>query len=143
MVSNPILDREFTAPNGTRFPNPIHDAAWASLAALEADMVRYVPWYPYPHKSVAELVKGQWDFTYILPMLQDFMNAVYGRNHSTVINFSTQPCWLFGNAQNQTQNCSFPANPDQSDFGPSQFRGTPDRNESAALHSYGLDSHCR
>ena len=29
------------------------------------------------------------------------------------------------------------------DFGPSQFRGTPDRNESAALHSYGLDSHCR
>ena len=26
---------------------------------------------------------------------------------------------------------------------PSQFRGTPDRNESAALHSYGLDAHCR
>ena len=26
---------------------------------------------------------------------------------------------------------------------PSQFRGTPDCNESAALHSYGLDSHCR
>ena len=24
--------------------------------------------------------------------------------------------------------------------GPSQFRGTPDCNESAALHSYGLDS---
>ena len=27
--------------------------------------------------------------------------------------------------------------------GPSQFRGTPDCNESAALHSYGLDAHCR
>ena len=27
--------------------------------------------------------------------------------------------------------------------GPSQFRRTPDCNESAALHSYGLDSHCR
>ena len=26
---------------------------------------------------------------------------------------------------------------------PSQFRGTPDCNESAALHSYGLDAHCR
>ena len=26
--------------------------------------------------------------------------------------------------------------------GPSQFRGTPDCNESAALHSYGLDAHC-
>ena len=25
-------------------------------------------------------------------------------------------------------------------IGPSQFRGTPDCNESAALHSYGLDS---
>ena len=25
---------------------------------------------------------------------------------------------------------------------PSQFRGTPDCNESAALHSYGLDAHC-
>ena len=27
--------------------------------------------------------------------------------------------------------------------GPSKFRGTPDCNESAALHSYGLDAHCR
>ena len=26
---------------------------------------------------------------------------------------------------------------------PSKFRGTPDCNESAALHSYGLDAHCR
>ena len=31
----------------------------------------------------------------------------------------------------------------QSRPGPSQFRGTPDCNESAALHSYGLDAHCR
>ena len=29
------------------------------------------------------------------------------------------------------------------DFRPSTFRGTPDCNESAALHSYGLESHCR
>lgn len=41
VVSNPILDRTFTAPNGTQFANPIHDAAFASLAALEADTVRY------------------------------------------------------------------------------------------------------
>ena len=26
---------------------------------------------------------------------------------------------------------------------PSKFRGTPDYNENAALHSYGLDAHCR
>lgn len=82
-----------------------------------------VPWYPYPHKSVAELdapAAGKttsWDFTDVLPQLADFMSATYGKNHSTVINFSTQPCWLFGNAQNQTQNCSYPSNPDQSFFG--------------------------
>ena len=28
-------------------------------------------------------------------------------------------------------------------FSPSQFRGTPDCNESAALHSHGTDAHCR
>ena len=28
-------------------------------------------------------------------------------------------------------------------FCPSKFCGTPDYNESAALHSYGLDFHCR
>lgn len=81
-----------------------------------------MPWFPYPHKSVAELeapkpTSTSWDFTYISPMLEDFMAAVYGNNHSTVINFSTQPCWLFGDANNKPQNCSFPANPDESFFG--------------------------
>ena len=122
VVSNPILDRELEV-NGTKFKNPIHDQAWASLAALEADLVRYVPWYPYPHVSVAELtapVSGSptsWNFSYILPMLLDFLNSTAERNHSTVINFSTQPCWLFGDSMNKTQNCSFPANPDESFFG--------------------------
>ena len=31
------------------------------------------------------------------------MDAVYGQNHSVVLNFATQPCWLFGDAKNQTQ----------------------------------------
>jgi len=122
VVSNPILDRTFTAPNGTKFSNPIHKTAWESLAALEADLVRYVPWFPYPKKSVAELqapteTGTSWDFTYIMPMLEDFMGAVYEQNHSAVLNFATQPCWLFGDEQNKTQNCSYPANPDESDFG--------------------------
>lgn len=39
VVSNPILDRTFTAPNGTEFDNPIHDAAFESLANLHADLV--------------------------------------------------------------------------------------------------------
>jgi hypothetical protein len=120
VVSNPILDRTFTSPNGTSFPNPIHETAWGSLRSLGADMVRFVPWYPYPHRSVAELnaptSKGtSWSFELILPQLEDFMNATYSMNHSTVLNFATQPCWLFGDAHNQVQNCSFPSNPDQSD----------------------------
>ncbi|CAJ1396285.1 unnamed protein product [Effrenium voratum] len=128
VVSNPILDRTLQAPNGTRFVNPIHDTAWASLAELGADLVRYVPWYPYPKKSVAELDEPKdgkntsWDFTHITPMLEDFMDATYGQNHSTVLNFATQPCWLFGDAKNQTQNCSYPENPDQSFF--SYVRGS-------------------
>jgi hypothetical protein len=74
-VSNPILDRKFTTPSGSVITNPIHDQAWASLEALQADMVRYVPWFPYPHKSVAELYKpvaGQptsWNFTNISPQV--------------------------------------------------------------------------
>eukprot|EP00054_Salpingoeca_dolichothecata_P032975 m.266817 g.266817 ORF g.266817 m.266817 type:complete len:637 (+) comp31560_c0_seq1:162-2072(+) len=118
VVSNPILDREFTSPNGTVFPNPIHDNAWQSLAQLEADFVRFVPWFPYPWKSVAELdapVSGKptsWNFEHIIPQFYDFMNATHTRGHSTVINFSTQPCWLYN-----AKNCSYPANPDQSDFG--------------------------
>ena len=32
---------------------------------------------------------------------------------------------------------------DYPDLTPVAVRGTPDCNESAALHSYGLDSHCR
>eukprot|EP00435_Cladocopium_sp_Y103_P031445 s2746_g8.t1 len=109
VVSNPILDRTFVAPNGTSFPNPIHDKAWASLKALQADLVRFVPWFPYPKKSVAELdaptkSKTSWDFSHILPQLEDFMDAVYAQNHTAVLNFATQPCWLFGDAENKTQN---------------------------------------
>eukprot|EP00051_Salpingoeca_urceolata_P028204 m.485621 g.485621 ORF g.485621 m.485621 type:complete len:640 (+) comp23891_c0_seq1:123-2042(+) len=117
VVSNPILDRTFNV-NGKVFPNPIHTNAWASLGALEADFVRYVPWFPYPHVSVAELdpplsnKSTSWNFEYIAPMFDDFMNQTHLRNHTTVINFSTQPCWLYN-----AKDCSYPANPDQSDFG--------------------------
>ena len=40
VVTNPILDRTFTAEDGSTFPNPIHDTAWQSLANLGADLVR-------------------------------------------------------------------------------------------------------
>ena len=35
--------------------SPIHDRAFAELAKLGADYVRFVPWYPYPKDAIAEL----------------------------------------------------------------------------------------
>ncbi|MFL6436197.1 MAG: GH39 family glycosyl hydrolase [Terriglobales bacterium] len=88
VVTNPMLN-----PGA-----PIHDGAFGALKALGADYVRYVPWLPYPKIAVAELepptaTSTSWDFTYIDPVTKDFLNATEG--HSTIINFSTIPAWMF------------------------------------------------
>jgi hypothetical protein len=123
VVSNPILDREFTAPNGSRIPNPIHNASWSSLRALGADHVRFQPWFPYPHKSVAELLPPKagkptsWNFTSMLPQMQDFMRNTAEEGHPVIWNIGTIPCWMFWGPTTAHGNCPFPANPDESDFG--------------------------
>ncbi len=88
VVVNPLLRRG----------SPIHDRAFAELKSLGADYVRYVPWIPYPRLAVAELEpptkeKTSWDFSLIDPLTVDFLDATAG--HSTIMNFSTQPSWLF------------------------------------------------
>ncbi|MCL6464691.1 MAG: glycosyl hydrolase family 39, partial [Acidobacterium ailaaui] len=83
VVVNPMLRRG----------SPIHDQSFAALKALGADYVRYVPWLPYPRLAVAELEEGSWDFSLIDPMTTDFLDATEG--HSTIMNFSTIPAWLF------------------------------------------------
>ncbi len=88
VVTNPMLN-----PG-----SPIHDGAFSALKALGADYVRYVPWLPYPKVAVAELQpptrdRTSWDFTYIDPITKDFLAATEG--HSTIINFSTIPAWMF------------------------------------------------
>ena len=88
VVTNPMLN-----PG-----SPIHDGSFAALKTLGADYVRYVPWLPYPKTAVAELdaptkEKTSWDFTYIDPVTKDFLAATEG--HSTIINFSTIPAWMF------------------------------------------------
>jgi hypothetical protein len=88
VVTNPMLN-----PGA-----PIHDGSFAALKALGADYVRYVPWLPYPKIAVAELEppsagKSSWDFTYIDPVTKDFLAATQG--HSTIVNFSTIPAWMF------------------------------------------------
>jgi hypothetical protein len=88
VVVNPLLRRG----------SPIHDRAFAELASLGADYVRYVPWIPYPRLAVAELDaptkdSTSWDFRLIDPMTIDFLSAT--RGHPAILNFSTQPSWLF------------------------------------------------
>lgn len=45
VVVNPLLMRD----------SPVHDQLFATLAALQANYVRFVPWLPYPRLGVAEL----------------------------------------------------------------------------------------
>jgi len=102
VVTNPMLN-----PG-----SPIHDGSFSALKALGADYVRYVPWLPYPKIAVAELEpptkdKTSWDFTYIDPVTNDFLAATDG--HSTIINFSTIPAWMF----ETDQPVKYPEDPNQ------------------------------
>ena len=88
VVVNPMLERG----------SPIHDGAFSAIHQIGAEYVRYVPWLPYPRLAVAELepptsTGTSWDFSLIDPMVEDLMAAQSG--HSTVMNFSTIPTWLF------------------------------------------------
>jgi hypothetical protein len=88
VVVNPLIRRG----------SPIHDNVFRELRALQADYVRFVPWYPYPRLGVAELAppangRTSWDFSVIDPLVEDFEQAT--RGHSTIMNFSTIPEWMW------------------------------------------------
>ena len=90
----------------------IHDRVFQALRELGCDYVRYVPWLPYPKLGVAELDPPKdgstsWDFSLIDPMTIDFLEATAG--HSTILNFSTIPQWMFKTPQPVT----YPQDPDQ------------------------------
>jgi hypothetical protein len=77
---------------------PIHAAVFKALKDLGADYVRYVPWFPYPKLAVAELKppangKTYWDFKLLDSTMAAVMEATKG--HTTVINFSTTPAWMW------------------------------------------------
>lgn len=81
---------------------PVREGAYRAFTELDADYVRYVPWYPYPHQSVAELepptaTATSWDFTHVDPPTLDFLEATTGRN--PILNFSTIPGWMFVDGQ--------------------------------------------
>lgn len=105
VVVNPMLRRG----------SPIHDAAFNAIRQMHADYVRYVPWLPYPQLGVAELqpptaTGTSWNFSLIDPMTKDFLSATEG--HSTVMNFSTIPAWLFKTPKPVT----YPSDPNQVDW---------------------------
>ncbi len=88
VVVNPLIRRD----------SPIHDNVINELRALHADYVRFVPWYPYPRLGVAELDppangRTSWDLSLIDPLVEDFLEAT--RGHSTIMNFSTIPQWMW------------------------------------------------
>jgi hypothetical protein len=88
VVVNPML-----RPGST-----IVDGAFSAVKDLGADYVRYVPWLPYPKLGVAELEpptssSTSWDFSLIDPITKVFLDSTAG--HSTIMNFSTIPAWLF------------------------------------------------
>lgn len=108
VVNNPVLNKKLS---------PIADQLFDNLHNLQADLVRYVPWFPYPIAGVAELEPPNatdqttsWNFPEELqqPFLDTF-NAVTATTTTTsntdpatqqqqkrvVINFSTQPTWMF------------------------------------------------
>jgi len=88
LVENPMV----------RPGSPIHKNVFKALKDLQADYVRYVPWFPYPKMAVAELepptkTNTFWDFTYLDSTMIAFMEATKG--HDAVINFSTIPVWMW------------------------------------------------
>jgi hypothetical protein len=102
VVVNPMLRRN----------SPIHKGSFEALNEMNADYVRFVPWFPYPKAAVAELkeptkTETYWDFSYADPLVEDFMNATKG--HPIVMNFSTIPVWMF----KITKPVSVPNDPDQ------------------------------
>jgi len=105
VVVNPML----------RPGSPIVDGAFTAVKDLGADYVRYVPWLPYPKLGVAELEPPKpsgtsWDFSLIDPITRAFLDSTAG--HSTIMNFSTIPAWLFKTPKPVV----YPSDPNQVDW---------------------------
>jgi hypothetical protein len=105
VVVNPML----------RPGSPIVDGALTAVRDLGADYVRYVPWLPYPKLGVAELEPPKssgtsWDFSLIDPITRAFLDSTGA--HSTIMNFSTIPAWLFKTPKPVT----YPSDPNEVDW---------------------------
>jgi hypothetical protein len=87
----------WTAPP-LRRGSAIHDRAFQAVRDLDADLVRFLPWFSHPWVSVPALTpptatETSWDFRRLDPYVADFMAATGGR--PVVMNFATIPAWMF------------------------------------------------
>lgn len=110
-VSKTVISMEVCVEPPMRRGTPIHDQLFKALHDLNADDVRYSPWFPYPKLAVAELEPPQggrtsWDFSLLDPLLADFMQATAG--HRVIMNTSTIPEWMF----KTEKPVSYPSDPD-------------------------------
>jgi hypothetical protein len=88
----------------------LHNILFKEIKALQANYVRYIPYFIYPKMAVPELdppanKNTSWDFSIIDPIIVDYMKAANG--HPFVLNFSTIPQWMF----NADKPMPYPANP--------------------------------
>ena len=137
VVANPILNTK---------TSPVASKVFKLLHELQADLVRYVPWFPYPKVGVAELEppnieqqKSFWNFSNIEQQFYDTFEAVTTTTTSDlskkqkkkriVINFSTQPTWMFN-----TSDWTYKDNPNQADW--SYTKGTWQPNTTKLVAEY-------
>lgn len=88
VVTNPLLDSE----SGSH--KEVADEIWKHLEDLNADLVRYLAWFPYPRYAVAKDTTG-WRTDKVASMLGCFLDATEKKGHKTVLNFAAQPAHLF------------------------------------------------
>lgn len=132
VVANPVLNKKIS---------PVATKLFENLRDLDADMVRYVPWFPYPLYAVAELEPpnyqtktSYWNFTTDLKQqFLDTFHAVINTNNKgekrIVINFSTQPTWMFNTT-------TWDYNPDPNRFNWGYVRGNALPNTTQLVAEY-------
>jgi hypothetical protein len=156
VVANPLLNSR---------TSPVAHKIFHLLEDLQADLVRYVPWRPYPLVAVAELdppnptqQTTSWNFTLIEQQFYDTFHAVVTKNSDTidnndsqdpsaaatavatkkkqkkrlVINFSTQPTWMFN-----TSDWSYNSDPNQANWHYSRGQWLPNYTTKLVAEYYG------
>jgi len=102
---------QMTLPN-----SPLHDPEWRNMHNLGAEYARFQSYFWFGRLSVAELEPPQegktyWDFSYMDPPLEDFLEATKG--HTIILNIATIPQWMF----KTPKAVSYPADVNELNYG--------------------------